>query len=192
MTHLLTLAETMTAVNVLHGVVRRTTYAIPNLSPRLGQAPRAKIPLSRKADCNQTPYSLARELQATFSFFHWIKGSPDEFSQGEWNGLTFWEQLDAGLPWTPTKKFLMLVPAILCLIPSVLTDYDPWYLAVNVPVFVVLVVGKLPIMHRVRIMSINTTAGVDDRGAFCGAFSAPAAAVGVGKAGAALGRSKAD
>ncbi|CAN0457266.1 unnamed protein product [Discosporangium mesarthrocarpum] len=49
----------------------------------------------------------------TFFFFHWTKGSPDEFSQGEWNGLTFWEQLDAGLPWTQTKKFVMLVPAVL-------------------------------------------------------------------------------
>lgn len=51
--------------------------------------------------------------QLTFYFFHWTKGSPDEFSQGEWNGLTFWEQLDAGVPWTTTKKFLMIVPTVL-------------------------------------------------------------------------------
>ncbi|CAN0543322.1 unnamed protein product, partial [Ectocarpus sp. 12 AP-2014] len=49
----------------------------------------------------------------TFYFFHWTKGSPDEFTQGEWNGLTFWEQLDAGVPWTKTKKFMMIVPTVL-------------------------------------------------------------------------------
>lgn len=51
--------------------------------------------------------------QITFYFFHWTKGSPDDMSQGEWNGLTFWEQLDAGVPWTKTKKFLMVVPTVL-------------------------------------------------------------------------------
>lgn len=95
-------------------------------------------------------------------FFHWIKGSPDEFSQGEWNGLTFWEQLDAGLPWTPTKKFLMVVPALLCLPPLLASNYDTFYVAVNLPIFLILETAKLPSMHRVRIMSINATAGIDD------------------------------
>jgi hypothetical protein len=31
------------------------------------------------------------------------QGSPDEFSQGEFNGLTLWEQLDGGEAWTSTK-----------------------------------------------------------------------------------------
>jgi ORMDL family len=98
----------------------------------------------------------------TFVFFHWIKGSPDEFTQGEWNGLTLWEQLDAGLPWTPTKKFLMVVPAALCLPPLVLSGYAARYVAINLPIFLILEVAKLPSMHRVRIMSINATAGIDD------------------------------
>lgn len=51
--------------------------------------------------------------QITFYFFHWTKGSPDDMTQGEWNGLTFWEQLEAGVPWTKTKKFLMVVPTVL-------------------------------------------------------------------------------
>lgn len=58
-------------------------------------------------------HNAAFGVQVTFYFFHWTKGSPDEFSQGEWNGLTFWEQLDAGVPWTKTKKFLMIVPTVL-------------------------------------------------------------------------------
>ena len=58
--------------------------------------------------------SLSRSvLQSTFILFHWIKGSPDENTQGEYNSLTFWEQLDAGVPWTYNKKFLTLVPTLL-------------------------------------------------------------------------------
>lgn len=98
----------------------------------------------------------------TFIFFHWIKGSPDEFTQGEWNGLTLWEQLDAGLPWTPTKKFLMLMPAALCLATLSTNGYSATSVAINVPVFLILELAKLPSMHRVRILSINATAGIDD------------------------------
>ncbi|CAM9842684.1 unnamed protein product [Ectocarpus fasciculatus] len=99
----------------------------------------------------------------TFYFFHWTKGSPDEFTQGEWNGLTFWEQLDAGVPWTKTKKFMMIVPTVLCLIPLVVSDYQPRYLAVNLPVCCILLLAKSPLMHRVRILDINATTGIDDR-----------------------------
>ena len=52
-------------------------------------------------------------LLILFIFFHWIKGCPDDSTQGEYNGLTLFEQIDAGVPWTATKKFLMLVPTIL-------------------------------------------------------------------------------
>ena len=37
--------------------------------------------------------------QLTFFFLHWIKGNPDAASQGNYNGLTLWEQIDAGTPW---------------------------------------------------------------------------------------------
>jgi ORMDL family len=127
-------------------------------------------PVPRPVSSTDTQHTLVRWLprspitfcQATFCFFHWIKGSPDEFTQGEWNGLTWWEQLDAGLPWTPTKKFLMLVPALLCLPPLLASGYAPAYVACNLPIFLVLETAKMPSMHRVRIMSINATAGIDD------------------------------
>ena len=41
---------------------------------------------------------------STFTFFHWIKGCPDDSTQGEYNALTLYEQIDAGVPWTNTKK----------------------------------------------------------------------------------------
>eukprot|EP01084_Bolivina_argentea_P139941 246123_1 len=98
----------------------------------------------------------------TFVFFHWIKGTPDEFTQGDWNGLTLWEQLDAGLPWTSTKKFLIIVPAVLLFVALACSDYKPFYVIINLPVFILLEIAKMPAMHRVRILSINSTAGIDD------------------------------
>jgi hypothetical protein len=45
--------------------------------------------------------------------FHWVKGSPDESTGGEYYNLTLYEQIDAGVAWTNTKKLLMLVPSVL-------------------------------------------------------------------------------
>jgi len=99
----------------------------------------------------------------TFIVFHWWKGSPDEFSQGEFNGLTLWEQIDGGEAWTSTKKVLMLVPTIIVLLASMATSYETTFLALNLPVWVVLsLVPKIPAMHRVRIFGINRTVGIDD------------------------------
>ena len=50
---------------------------------------------------------------STFVFFHWIKGNPDGSSQGEYNGLTVYEQIQAGIPYTKFKKFLMIIPALI-------------------------------------------------------------------------------
>lgn len=50
-----------------------------------------------------------------------------------------------------------------CLIPLVVSDYQPRYLAVNLPVCCILLLAKSPLMHRVRILDINATPGIDDR-----------------------------
>ena len=78
-----------TVLNCVHGVVSRL------------QGDRSAC--SHSAACVQT----------TFVLLHWIKGSPDENTQGEFNSLTFWEQLDAGVPWTYNKKALALIPTLL-------------------------------------------------------------------------------
>lgn len=49
-----------------------------------------------------------------------------------------------------------------CLIPLVVSDYQPRYLAVNLPVCCILLLAKSPLMHRVRILDINATPGIDD------------------------------
>lgn len=93
---------------------------------------------------------------------HWIKGCPDDSTQGEYNGLTLYEQIDAGVPWTATKKFLILVPSLLCLVACFTADYKPFYLVVNCGIMAICVIGKFPQMHRVRIFGINSTPGIDE------------------------------
>jgi hypothetical protein len=92
---------------------------------------------------------------------HWIKGNPDETTQGQYSGLTLYEQIDAGVPWTATKKFLILVPTLICLVACFTADYKPFYIVVNCGIMFITVVGKLPQMHRVRIFGINSTPGID-------------------------------
>jgi hypothetical protein len=45
--------------------------------------------------------------------FHWLTGTPFEFSQNEANGLTLWEQIDGGDQFTPARKYLTAIPIIL-------------------------------------------------------------------------------
>ena len=50
----------------------------------------------------------------TFITYHYLIGSPvDEVlsagSQGKYDAQTFWEQIDEGINFTPTKKFLTIM-----------------------------------------------------------------------------------
>jgi hypothetical protein len=98
----------------------------------------------------------------TFTFFHWIKGSPQDVTQGDYNGFTLYEQIDAGVAYTNTKKFLMLIPALLCWIACHLGDYKPFINVINMGMFVLCIIPKVPEMHRVRILGLNKTTGIDD------------------------------
>ncbi|CAN6171851.1 unnamed protein product, partial [Urochloa humidicola] len=92
----------------------------------------------------------------TYHFFHWKKGTPFAADdQGIYSRLTWWEQIDNGQQLTRNRKFLTVVPVVLYLIASHLTDYkQPMFFLNTVAVFV-LVVAKLPNMHKVRIFGIN-------------------------------------
>ncbi|KAF1334448.1 Orm1-like protein, partial [Globisporangium splendens] len=99
----------------------------------------------------------------TFGIMHWIKGSPDDSnSMGDYRELTFYEQIDQGHPWTGTKKFLMIVPTALFMLACVTTDYDTVHLCINLPIWAILILAKLPELDRVRIFGINSTVGIDD------------------------------
>ena len=86
--------------------------------------------------------------QSTFILFHWIKGSPDDTGQGEYNGLTLFEQIDAGVPYTQTKKFLMLMPALITWVACHTAEYKSVYVVVNLGMFLIQIIAKIPEMHR--------------------------------------------
>eukprot|EP01138_Halocafeteria_seosinensis_P012781 gb/GECG01013057.1/.p1 GENE.gb/GECG01013057.1/~~gb/GECG01013057.1/.p1 ORF type:complete len:197 (+),score=10.77 gb/GECG01013057.1/:1-591(+) len=91
----------------------------------------------------------------SFIGLHWARGTPIWEDQGEFEDLTVWEQVDNGIPWTTTKKVLMIIPVILFLITCHATDYEIQPLIINGILNTILVVAKLPEMHRVRIFGVN-------------------------------------
>lgn len=98
----------------------------------------------------------------TFLGLHWAKGSPDPVAQGEYNGLTVWEQIDDGEPWTISKKVFMIVPTLTLIYGLNAANYDKTYMAINLPVYALCIIPKLPLLHGVRIFGINSTVGIDD------------------------------
>lgn len=54
--------------------------------------------------------------QLSFVGLHWARGTPIWEDQGEFEDLTVWEQVDNGIPWTTTKKVLMIIPVLLYVI----------------------------------------------------------------------------
>ncbi|XP_054635463.1 ORM1-like protein 2 isoform X2 [Dunckerocampus dactyliophorus] len=67
-----------------------------------------------------------------YLFLHTVKGTPFETpDQGKARLLTHWEQMDYGVQFTASRKFLTISPIVLVLLP------------------------KLPLFHGVRIFGIN-------------------------------------
>jgi len=91
----------------------------------------------------------------TFIFLHWIKGSPFVDDHGQYSQLTFWEQIDDCIQYTKARKFFTLFPIVLFFLT---VDSAGWELAwgwINLIITVIVVLAKLPIMHKVRIFGIN-------------------------------------
>lgn len=92
----------------------------------------------------------------TLIFFHWIKGSPFIDDHGQYSQLTFWEQIDDSIQYTKARKFFILFPIILFFLT---VDSAGWELAwgwINLIISSIVVLAKLPIMHKVRIFGINS------------------------------------
>ncbi|MCO5604686.1 hypothetical protein L7F22_058856 [Adiantum nelumboides] len=102
---------------------------------------------------NLSGYSFS--IQITYWSFHWRKGTPFAEDQGMYNKLTWWEQMDNGRQLTRNRKFLMVVPVVLYLIACHTTDYSNPWLVLNTIAAFILVIAKLPNMHKVRIFGIN-------------------------------------
>ena len=115
------------------------------------------------------PWSLTNFAHGiiTMFYFHWIKGTPDHYGQGDLNGMTWYEQLAA----SPNaelndsffaRRYLFLAPVVLCFLGCTTSAYEPTATVANLVVCGVCVGAKLQAMHGVRVFGINSTAGIDD------------------------------
>ncbi len=92
----------------------------------------------------------------TYYLFHWSKGTPfPEEDQGKYEMLTFWEQVDNGVYATRNRKLLTIVPVVLFVLATHGTDFRRQPLGLNLAVVLVLLIAKLPALHKVRIFGIN-------------------------------------
>jgi len=92
-------------------------------------------------------------MALSFLMFHHVTGTPfhSDLHGGAYDDLTLWEQIDEGAQNTPSRKWLLCVPIGLFLVSTHFTSYDPWLFAINFTALVVVLVPKLPALHRQRI-----------------------------------------
>ena len=136
-------------------------------------------------------WTLANASHAMVSlcYLHWIKGNPADYfdgTQGEMNYMTLWEQIVSkpsihlhakptaspprSLEGSLTRAIKKLRSRdVLCVIPTLLAQlschaakYQTEYVVINVGVWSVVMIPKLPFMNGVRLFGINRTAGIDD------------------------------
>lgn len=91
-----------------------------------------------------------------FFVMHYLVGTPGELQdQGDYSGLSWWEQLDDGRDWTNAHKALITIPIVLFLVTSHLTGYEEHHLLVNILALALCVVPKMPQLNRVRLGSVG-------------------------------------
>jgi len=108
----------------------------------------------------------------TMMYLHWIKGSPnfyDVSGSGAMSGMTLWEQLyyppsiaENNNRFAESKLVLLVVPTLLCYAGCAFSSYDRACCMINVVVWCICILAKMPFMHGVRILGINRTVGIDD------------------------------
>jgi hypothetical protein len=80
----------------------------------------------------------------SYLMFHYVRGVPFDFNSGAFDNLNMWEQIDNGAQYTPTKKFLLLVPIGLFLVSTHYTHYDLTYFIINTMATIAVIIPKLP------------------------------------------------
>lgn len=102
-------------------------------------------------------WTYVHVLHGALSYYllHWQKGSPVESDQGEYDTMTFWEQLDDGVQGTGKRKFFMTIPVVLFILASHGCEYQRQPLGLNLVVVAWLTAAKMPAMHNVRIFGIG-------------------------------------
>ncbi|GMM33371.1 sphingolipid homeostasis protein [Saccharomycopsis crataegensis] len=87
----------------------------------------------------------------SYIMFHQVKGTPFDFNSGAYDNLTMWEQIDNGDQYTPTKKFLFLVPIALFLASTHYSKYNLNYFVFNGVLCLIGCIPKMAFTHRLRI-----------------------------------------
>uniref|UniRef100_A0A672NWG3 ORMDL sphingolipid biosynthesis regulator 3 n=2 Tax=Sinocyclocheilus grahami TaxID=75366 RepID=A0A672NWG3_SINGR len=91
-----------------------------------------------------------------YIFLHTVKGTPFETpDQGKARLLTHWEQMDYGVQFTASRKFLTITPVILYFLTSFYTKYDRVLFIINTISLLTVLIPKLPQFHGVRLFGIN-------------------------------------
>jgi hypothetical protein len=91
----------------------------------------------------------------SYYILHWTKGSLSSEDQGAYSRLTVWEQMDNELYGTSNRKFFTVVPIALFVLATHGADFKKQPLGLNLFVVLILLVAKLPALHKVRIFGIN-------------------------------------
>jgi len=92
----------------------------------------------------------------TFFLMHWRKGSATSIDDdGASEVTTFWEALDCGMQYTPTKKFFTIVPIMLFLVASYEHEWKKRYFFVNIVALSLSVIPKMTFMDGIRLLGIN-------------------------------------
>ncbi|KAL7411970.1 ORMDL family-domain-containing protein, partial [Mrakia frigida] len=89
----------------------------------------------------------------SYLIFHQMVGLPFENvspTGGAYDDLTLWEQIDDGAQYTPAKKYLTSVPIGLFLISTHYSSYDPVLFFINFVALALVLIPKLPVLHRLR------------------------------------------
>ncbi len=55
----------------------------------------------------------------------------------------------------------MVIPTVLTYVACYAADFKPLYIIVNCGIFIICIIAKIPQMHGVRILGINSTPGID-------------------------------
>ncbi|XP_026881638.1 ORM1-like protein 2 [Electrophorus electricus] len=93
---------------------------------------------------------------AMYVFLHTVKGTPFETpDQGKARLLTHWEQMDYGVQFTSSRKFLTISPIVLYILASFYTKYDATHFLINTVSLISVLLPKLPQFHGVRLFGIN-------------------------------------
>ncbi|KAF2744132.1 Orm1 type endoplasmic reticulum protein [Sporormia fimetaria CBS 119925] len=121
--HFVLIAMAKILFDIMPGVSQETSWTLTNISYMFG----------------------------SYIMFHYVRGVPFDFNAGAYDNLNMWEQIDNGAQYTPTKKFLLLVPILLFLVSTHYTHYDLTYFIINTLATIAVVIPKLPFFHRMRI-----------------------------------------